>query len=182
MIRRCGSAVRFTSAAWFAAALLVGCGSLKPPSTFEQEFEERAKSWEEMQTRLPAATPKDADLLPFAVSGATTYTFLIDRTSLSKGTDDVFRYTVVARSPQGARNVTFEGIRCETREKKLYATGRDDGTWSRARNSAWQPIEEVGNNRLQAALMKEYFCPDGTSGTTIPAIIERMKARANTIL
>lgn len=182
MTRRGGVGLRFGGTACFAAVVLVGCGALKPPSTFEQEYEERAKSWEEMQTQLPPATPKDADLLPFAVSGASTYTFLIDRTSISKGTDDVFRYTVVARSPQGARNVTFEGIRCETRERKLYATGRDDGTWSRARNSAWQPIEEVGNNRQQAALMKEYFCPDGTSTTTIPQIIERMKARPNSIL
>jgi CNP1-like family len=163
-------------------ALVAACTAPKPPSTFEQEYEERLKSWEEMQTQLPAAQPKDADLIPVAVSGGTTYQFLIDQTSLTIGTDDVFRYTLVARSPEGARNVTYEGIRCETREKKLYATGRNDGTWSRARNSAWSPIEEVGNNRQQAALMKEYFCPDGTSSTTIPAIIERIRKRPNSII
>ena len=183
MIRRGGTRVVLSStAAYIVAALVVGCSPLKPPSTFEQEYEERTKSWEEMQTQLPAAQPKESDLLPIGVSGATTYTFLLDRTSLSIGTDDVFRYTLVARSPEGARNVTFEGIRCETAERKIYATGRDDGSWSRARNAQWTRIEEVGNNRQHAALMKDYFCPDGSSSTTVPAIIERIRKRPNTVL
>lgn len=173
---------RRTGAAWIAAVLLAGCGTVKPPSTFEQDFEERMKSWQEMQTQLPTAQPQDADLVPFGVSGATTYTFLIDRKSLSIGTDSVFRYTIVARSPEGVRNVSYEGIRCETRERKLYATGRDDGTWARARDPEWIPIEESGKNRQQAALMKDYFCPDGTSSTTVPAIIARMQKRPNSIL
>lgn len=162
--------------------LLAACAAPKPPSEFEKDFEAGEKPWEEIQAQFPAA-PKAADLAVFPVSGATSYTFAVDRKSISIGTDGVYRYTLVATSPSGARNVSYEGIRCETREKKLYATGRPDGTWVRSRNSAWSLIEEVGNNRQQAALMKDVFCPDYYATQNMAEIQQRLDRRIpNTVL
>lgn len=152
------------------------CSTPKPPSAFETDFDEQAKPWTELQAQLPKP-PATSEMLPFGVSGATEYRFAIDRASLSIGTDGVFRYTLVATSPQGARNVSYEGIRCETAQKKIYATGRNDGTWVRARNSAWTPIEEVGINRQHAALMKEYFCPGGSAQQRIGDVVGRLERR-----
>lgn len=158
------------------AAVLFGCSSTKPPSTLEQEIEDDAKSWKEIQTQLPPA-PRERDLMPFSVSGASSYSFAIDRKSLSIGSDGVFRYTLVATSPQGVRNVSYEGIRCQTRERKIYAIGLSDGSWARSRNTAWSKIEEVGNNRQQAALMKDYFCPDGSAQQRLSDVIDRLEGR-----
>jgi hypothetical protein len=76
------------------------------------------------------------------------------------GADGVVRYTLVARSPQGAETVTFEGIRCSTREVRGYATGRPDGSWSR-RDTPWRPIPSRHVQRWHAALADEYFCVGG---------------------
>jgi hypothetical protein len=164
-------------AAVLVALLLSSCADPKPPSTFEEAFDDDTKPWIEVETQLPPK-PVDADLVGFAVSGATSYRFGIDPKSLTIGTDDVFRYTLVAISPQGARNVSYEGIRCQTDQRKIYAIGRPDGTWVRSRNAAWTKIEEVGNNRQHAALEKEYFCPESYAARSPKEIIDRMKIRS----
>lgn len=157
-----------------AMVLVGGCGTPKPPSAFEQAFDDDTKPWTEIATQLPPP-PDPASLVRFSVSGGTQYTFAIDAKSLDIGSDGVFRYTLVATSPQGARNVSYEGIRCDTAQKKIYAIGRDDGTWVRARNAQWSPIENLDVNRQHAALQREYFCPDGYAARKPGDVIARMK-------
>jgi hypothetical protein len=154
--------------------LVAACAEPRPPSAFEEAFNDDTKTWKEIETQLPPK-PLDSDLVDFAVSGATGYHFGIDRKSLTIGPDGVFRYTLVAVSAQGVRNVSYEGIRCEVAQKKTYAIGRADGTWVRARNSAWTQIEDVYLNRQHAALMKEYFCPDSYPARSVDEIIARLK-------
>ncbi len=155
---------------------LAACAAPKPPSAFEEAFDDETRPWQEVETQMPAK-PMDADIVPFQVSGGTDYRFGIDARSLSIGTDGVYRYTLVATSRQGARNVSYEGIRCETAQKKVYAIGRSDGTWTKSRSAAWQPIADVGINRQDAALLREYFCPDGYAATSGKEIFARMGRR-----
>jgi hypothetical protein len=108
---------------------------------------------------LPAY-PRASGLLPFFVSAASDFRFFVDAASLSVGGDGVVRYTLVARSPQGADSVSFEGMRCDTREVRGYATGRADGTWSR-RDTPWRKIESRSVQRWHNALASEYFCVGG---------------------
>jgi hypothetical protein len=107
------------------------------------------------------AYPKDADLIEFYVSPAATNRFYIDGTSLSVGKDGVVRYALVIMTPGGATNVTYEGIRCATRETRLYATGRTDGTWAKAQSADWRLIENKTINRHHAALNRDFLCPIG---------------------
>jgi len=65
----------------------------------------------------------------------------------------------VARSVGGATNISYEGIRCKGRERKLYAFGRADKTWSAARNPQWASISDLPVNLLQATLHDAFFCP-----------------------
>jgi hypothetical protein len=160
-----------------AIAALAACAEPKPPSAFEEAFDDDARPWQEVETQIPAK-PADRDIVPFQVSGGTDYAFGIDAKSLSIGTDGVYRYTLVATSRQGARNVSYEGIRCETAQKKIYAIGRSDGTWVRSRSAAWTPIVDVGINRQDAALLHEYFCPDGYAARSGKEVFERMGRRA----
>lgn len=137
-------------AAMFASAAVL--------ADFEEDYE--SKQWQEIEVQLPAA-PKQESLLPFYVSAATENRFFIDGATLSVGNDGVVRYVLLVLTPQGARNVTYEGMRCETRERRIYASGRQDGTWSKARKNEWVRIQEVYANRQHAALFLEYFCPIG---------------------
>ena len=153
-------------------SLLAACAQPKPPNAFETAFDEQ-QPWVEIEAQLPPA-PVATDMVPFDVSGATSYRFAIDSRSLSIGSDGVFRYTLVATSPSGVRNVTYEGIKCDTNQKKTYAIGRSDGTWVRARNAAWTSIEDVAGNRQHAALEKEYFCPESYAARNTKDVFYRM--------
>ncbi|GBG01929.1 hypothetical protein AZSI13_12560 [Azospira sp. I13] len=133
-----------------------------PKESFSFEDDYDRKSWQEMEAQLPPP-PQEANLVPFYVSATATSTFRIDTSTLSLGKDGVVRYVLVVETPGGARNVSFEGLRCETQERRLYAFGRPDGTWSKARSNQWQLIENKTVNRHHAALSRDYFCPGGVS-------------------
>lgn len=126
---------------------------------FEADFDGE-KPWKEMQEQLPPA-PREEKLLPFFVSSATDNRFFIDSASVSIGTDGVVRYALWVKSAQGALNLTFEGMRCATHEQKTYAFGRADGTWSRARQAKWEPIQYQDRNRHYHVLYDDFFCPGG---------------------
>jgi len=113
----------------------------------------------EIEAKLPPY-PKEENLLPLFVSAASDNKFFVDAVSISVGEDGVVRYTMIVKSPAGADNVSFEGIRCATREKKLYAFGRKEGSWSRARVSKWEPIRYQDINRHHHVLYDDFFCPN----------------------
>jgi len=124
---------------------------------FDYDFENE-KPWKELESQLPAY-PKDENLLPFQVSAATDNSFYVDSQSISVGEDGVVRFTLVVRSPEGASNVMFEGIRCRTREVRVYAFGRSDGTWGKARDNEWKLIHYERRNRPDHVLYDDFFCP-----------------------
>lgn len=121
---------------------------------FDSDFEE--KIWSEMEVQLPAF-PVKGDLVAFKVGSATETLFQIDSRSLSVGSDDVIRYTVVVTSSEGAQSISYEGMRCLTGERRLYAFGHSDNTWSKARSNQWTRITGSLNN-YHVELFVDYFC------------------------
>lgn len=126
---------------------------------FEEESGEKA--WAEIEIQLPLY-PKTENLLPFFVSSASDNQFMIDSESITVGSDGVVRYTLLVTSASGAKNVSYEGLRCDSAERQLYAFGRQDKTWSRARKAQWVKLQNPDLNRQHAALYFEYLCPNGT--------------------
>lgn len=127
-------------------------------ANFEEDYE--IKNWQEIAVQIPAA-PKEENLLPFYVSAVTDHKFLVDLASISVGSDGVVRYTLVVLTSGGARNISFEGMRCETRESRVYAFGRANGTWSKSRSNEWAKVRQLDVNRHHAALFLDHFCPGG---------------------
>jgi len=121
------------------------------------ELEQEKRDWREAEMPAPPP-PGSGQLLPFFVSSASDYRFFIDAASLAPGADGVVRYTLIVRSPLGAESVTYEGIRCATREVRTYATGRADRSWS-VHPGPWRRIEARSVQRWHDALWREYFCP-----------------------
>lgn len=124
----------------------------------DRDFEE--KPWVEVETQLPSP-PVEKNLVRISVSATNENRFWVDESSVTIDTDEVIRYVLVITSPTGARNVSYEGMRCATAERRLYAFGRADGSWSKARSSQWVRIEDNTLNRHHAALYSEYFCTTG---------------------
>lgn len=125
---------------------------------FDYDFDEE-KPWVEIEAQLPAY-PKDENLLPLFVSAATDNRFFVDSASISVGGDGVVRYTLIVKSSAGAVNVSFEGIRCASHERKLYAFGRKEGGWSKSRFAKWEPIGYQDRNRQHHVLYDDFFCPN----------------------
>lgn len=148
-------------------ALLLAGFATQALAAFDEEFEE--KPWEEIAVQLPPF-PKDEGFLSFYVSPTATNRFFLDTESLSVGSDGVVRYVLLAISDSGVRNLTFEGMRCETRERRIYAVGRPDGSWSKARGNQWVRIREQVTNRQHAALFTDFLCPDGVMNYRVEAI------------
>ncbi len=150
--------------------------SLAQQLEFNKNYsDEEDKPWEEIAADFPPA-PKAENLLPFYVGPTATQTFAVDSKSLSIGTDGVVRYTLVATSPSGAKNISYEGIRCASFEKKIYALGREDGTWGRSRRDQWESIVRSKVNRQHAALSADYFCSNLTIVGTEKDMINRLKS------
>lgn len=120
-----------------------------------------APQWVEETLVLPAF-PQEANLREFYVSEMTSHRFFVDASTLNVGTDGVVRYALVVRTSGGAVNITYEGMRCSAREYRIYASGRKEGVWAKARRSDWRPIENKPVNRHHAALSHDFFCPGGT--------------------
>lgn len=145
---------------------------------FDAEFDENKKEWKEIEAQIPAY-PKDANLIAFDAGPATPHHFFIDAPSLSIGSDGVVRYILVVKTAGGATNVTYEGIRCETREQKYYAVGQPTGSWTRARNPQWRPIEVREVNRQHSVLFTDYLCAGGLTqrspASSVRDIVQAMK-------
>ena len=141
----CGSSV-FILLSALAACARPSLGDGESKSAFDN------KTWEEQKASLPQF-PKTGNLAPIYI-GPTTFEFLVDTTSISVDEVGTIRYTLIARSSSGAMNMSYESIRCETYERRMYALGRSDGTWSPARNSKWVPIDGA----QYATLADDFFC------------------------
>lgn len=127
--------------------------------TSDYEFENE-KPWVEVQAQLPAY-PKPENLLQFDAGPASTNFHYVDTSSISVGEDGVVRYTLVIKSTGGGMNVSYEGIRCQSAEKRTYAYGRTNNTWMQARLSKWADLENIAQNYAQRALYRYFFCPLG---------------------
>lgn len=139
-----------------ASAFAVSLSGREQPQLYSREETE----WKELRVEPPAA-PSSGDLVEFYIGTGTGNRFFIDGKTLSVGKDGVVRYVLVIKTAGGATNVAFEGIRCQTGEYKLYASGRADGTWAPSRIARWRPIEDNPTNRHHAVLNRDLLCPMG---------------------
>lgn len=114
--------------------------------------------WQEGAAPLPP-WPKDADLVEFQVDNdESPFRYFIDGRHLKTGADGIVRYTLVVESPTGARNVSFEGIRCTPRgDYKTYAQGVGD-RFKPVAESDWKRIPSRGYDKYHGALYREYLC------------------------
>lgn len=144
---------------------------------WDAQFDEDIKPWKEIEARIPPY-PGSADLIPFDPGGGSPHRFYVDARSLSVGEDGVVRYTLVVKAAGGATSVSFEGIRCESREQKYYAAGGLEGAWLRARTPQWRSIGQLDpNHRHHYVLYSDFLCVDRAPVRTVREILERFRSR-----
>ena len=156
-------------------ALVTGMSGLVVANpNFDDEYD--AKPWSEIEVVLPPY-PQEADLLSFRVGAVRDTQFLVDTKSMAVGSDDVVRYTLVVIGSGGARNVSYEGLRCATGERRFYAFGRLDKTWGKARSNQWAAIRG-GTNNHHVELYTNYMCDGVVVLSRVEDILRRMRSKA----
>jgi len=141
----------------FLLALLVlaGCSTRSAEqSEWERENRQPVSAVAEEQVPLPAY-PVSARLIQFDQDRGGDFRFFIDPTTLSVDDKGVVRYVLVARSPSGVENASYEALRCAAAQHRVFALGRPGGTWARSR-ADWRPLDP-GTRQLE--LYADYFCP-----------------------
>lgn len=159
------------------AACLMPLTAIAQWRDFEADFDEGRKAWKEIEAQIPAY-PRPENLILFETAPA-GHQFYVDAPSVSVGDDGVVRYTLFVKTAGGAINVSFEGIRCETREQKYYAVGRRDGTWMRARDPVWKRIEVREFNRPHQVLYADYFCDGKAPVANTRAAVDALRYGSN---
>jgi len=146
-----------------ALILVSACGT---PSTapgsksdWEKANEEKLAGSEKAAAAAAIPTPpaKRGELIEFSVAATQEFRFFVDASTLSVDDEGIVRYVLVARSPSGVENVSFEGMRCVTNEYRIYALGRD-GAWV-GRPTDWRPIDPKTVSRWHNELARNFFCP-----------------------
>jgi hypothetical protein len=66
-------------------------------------------------------------------------------------------------------------MRCETAERRLYAYGHSDGSWSKARKSDWEGIKLRSLLSYHKALYEDHFCPDGINVRNVTEAVRNLR-------
>lgn len=136
-----------------------------------QDLEEK-KVFSESPVVLPPV-PEAANLLLFYQSE--TQSFYLDAKSLSIAADGSLRYTMVGKSKSGASNVSYEGMLCDTMQRRLFAFGRKDGTWSESKRLEWESISNSGINRQHSTLAWDFVCEYNRISGSTEKILHRIR-------
>ena len=146
------------------AVALGGCGGSTAPKTKSAQRGatediggvSEEKEFKEIEAAFPPY-PQDSTLLEFQPRRDSENHFYVDRNSISIGADRVIRYSVVVKSPYGARTISYEGLRCKTSEYKVYAFGVVSGEWTKSPDRQWRKIPRMDGD-FRFGLYKDYFC------------------------
>ncbi len=119
---------------------------------------EPGKPWQEGTAQFPP-WPQDTDLVELQIDGSTRrFRYFIDSRNLQVGSDQVVRYTLIAESGSGTRNLSYEGIRCTPKGRyKVFAYGLD-GHFSPSENPDWRLISDDRSEPYRNALWQFHFC------------------------
>jgi hypothetical protein len=151
------------------AAMLLACGCAGPLFPDEPETTPTGIVVDELPA--PPPFPKAGELRPVNLGRLGSFDYLVDPASISVQPGGIVRYTLVARST-GATNVSFEALSCGSRERRVYALGRPDGTWATARISQWLRIDSGTASLPYVELARSYFCPNRAAVKTSQEAID----------
>jgi hypothetical protein len=154
--------------------LLAGAAAAEEEEGWRNDYVTEAPAWKEQEAKLPA-WPDPGRLLEVTVNRANfPFRVYIDPDSVSIGDDRVLRYTVVVVSTSGARNISYEGIRCSKRSYRRYAYGAGD-EWASLAAEPWRPLLEGGMDGYRYVLYRDYLCDLTNPFQKVEEILRRIR-------
>lgn len=138
-------------------------------------YVEEGSGWKELDTTLPPFPGPDRfHELPSQLPN-TSLKILLVPDSIRVGEDGVIRYIMAIRSPSGASNLFYDGLRCQAKEYKIYAYASSGRKWAEMENPGWQDLNGGGSARYRLFLYRNYFCGLGGERLTQPEMRQRVR-------
>ena len=145
------------------AALLCGAAQAQLRLTEPDE------NWTEDQVPAPPAF-KTSQLVKVEGPISSSLSFGIDPDTVTIGKDQVVRYVLVMQGPS-ATTVVYEGLRCSTGEKRVYARRNGDSDWETVKEG-WMPLNQSSASRYAWNMARDGVCI-GTAANNSPRDIVR---------
>lgn len=130
--------------------------------------------WREADAPRPPI-PATSGLIPIEIPGA-LLRYGIDPASVSLGADGIVRYVIVASSSSGAMNASYEGIRCNTGDVRVYARFNPDTGWSRAADADWRPLQEGRPFRHSLTVARTGACMGHGANRSVTQILRDLRS------
>lgn len=134
--------------------------------------------FQEAEVTLPT-TLRTGDLIAVPYPGS-ELRIGVDPQSVSIGSDGVMRYVMVARSPSGAVNAAYEGIRCETGEVKVYARHYPDSGWKPVAKPEWQKLLAGAAQRHALAIARNGLCSSDGRKRSVDEVVRDLRTGTGT--
>ena len=158
---------------FFRALLLLVCVTVTATGLAQNNNFVEPPPWAEAMQEPPAAFNLDK-LIPVANPTRSNLSYGVAPDTVSVGSDKVVRYVIVAKSPRGAMNVLYEGVRCDTREVKAYASWRLDSGWRELSDAQWQELRNA-NSRYAQTMSNDAFCDVRIVYGSAEDIVQRLR-------
>ncbi len=124
----------------------------------EQAFRYDAQPWVETEVKDLPIYPDESALLPVTLLGSARYRYFVDSRTISIGEDGVVRFSLAIKTEAAGHQMSYVGIRCQSREWKTYAFGVSSGKWRRPVKPTWELIERKTQENHRHELYSTYFC------------------------
>jgi len=129
----------------------------------------------EVSVELPAY-PRDADLVALPAGPRPELRFLVDARSVQVLAGGEVRYAFVAVGASGSRSVSYERMRCESREWMMVAVGGGVARWTPARQPRWRVLPDGDGFGQRSVLHKDIFCPGRVAATDAREAVAALRA------
>ena len=124
-----------------------------------------------------AAAPLEAArLVEYFGNESTGNRYWFDLASATAAGQSIVRFSSVIESAAGVRNLRHEAIRCASKERKLLAIGRNDGSWSPTSNPAWIMIGDGPASNQGHTILFRALCFGGATANP-EKIRERLEGK-----
>ena len=165
-----------TLAQWLAPLGL--CAMVAIPPAQAQLLRDPDQNWTEAEVAPPPAYDT-RKLIAVEGPAASSLKFGVDPNTITIGPDYVVRYVIVMQGP-AAITAIYEGIRCVTGEKRVYARRNGDSPWEMVKEE-WQPLNQSSASRYAWNMARDGVCIGVATNNSARDIVNDLRSPKGTL-
>lgn len=131
------------------------------------------ETWIEAEIPPPPAYSTQK-LIKVEGPAASSLKFGVDPATISIGPDYVVRYVIVLQGP-AAVTAVYEGIRCNTGSKRVYARRNGDSDWETVKED-WMPLNQSSATKYAWNMARDGVCIGVATNNSVRDIVRDLQS------